>query len=179
MGDDVRIRAEGACEALEAAAARVRQALDAYAAGRPCVLPELQEDEALALVTVRRLEAGHASVSALEEAQAALEAARAEWVRTFRFTPSVEQLPVRFSAVMWVEGLWSPSALLRLGISKVPVVITARELVVRTRVIPFSSIRSVSSEAGVHVLVTHRRGTVSLTPAEHFEVVLGLLRSVV
>lgn len=165
VSDDVRIRAEGACEVLEGASFRFGEALSAWRSGRPSVVPTVSAEEAEALASVKRLDATHVSVKEFEQMRSELAAAVTKWTKQFGFTPTPEQLPVRFSGSMWRVSL----ILLRAN-----VVVTARELIVGSKHIALDSIRSMVIEAGTHLIVEHEGGDVTLTPDDEAE--LEMLR---
>lgn len=160
MTDDVRIRAEGACELLEAASVRLRDALEAWKSGRPVEQVSLSESEESAHAAVARLDGKHASIVEFASLRSQLDAEVKAWSAKFGFIPTADQLPLRFSGTMWRVSFMPLRA---------NVVVTARELIVGRKTIALDAIRSVSREAGTHLIVEHADGSLTLTPDDESE----------
>lgn len=95
--DDVRIRSEGGVERVEELTARFRRATAKCATGYPEEIPAPTVDDEAAMAAVARLDANHESLRALAEARAALAASLEAWATRFGFTPTRDQLPIRYA----------------------------------------------------------------------------------
>lgn len=101
--DSIRVRAEGAVEVLEAAAARFTRAAHALDTGEAHSVPRLTEEEQRAIDDVSRLDSAHESVRSFREAEKVFKEASARFV-TLHGVSAAEHLPILHEATIGFLG---------------------------------------------------------------------------